>query len=439
MQESRAKSNRLKSILLSFNKSRVGLWADRDPDTMSPKMNLPDSQNAGIYIHIPFCVRKCPYCDFYSVTDLAQKPMFLKALIAEMDLVSTEGLCFDTFYIGGGTPSVYGYHDIDRIVSAVVQNFDFQPDSEITIEVNPGTVSLEQLNGYRKAGINRINIGVQSFSQKNLDFLGRIHTTNEARKTVTEAQQAGLIDIGIDLIYGLPDQSESDWLADLKQAVKYDPNHISCYMLTYEKGTPLYNCREDGRVQPLAEGEVRTLFETTINFLEDHKYFQYEISNFARISNDGKSNISRHNLKYWTLAPYIGLGPSAHSFIEPQRYWNVSGVDSYIEAVECSQLPVADKEVLTEEQQMIEAIYLGLRMTAGIDLAGFRAKFGIDFIKTFKEVITDLAERNYIGVENNRCALTRQGRVYLDSITSMFVTREFSDSEPGFNVSSSQY
>jgi oxygen-independent coproporphyrinogen-3 oxidase len=392
-------------------------------------MNLPYSQNAGLYIHIPFCVRKCPYCDFYSVTDLALKPIFLKALIAEMELVSVEGLCFDTLYIGGGTPSVYGHHDIGRIVSAVLQNFDFQPDSEITIEINPGTVSLEQLNGYRKAGIQRINIGVQSFSQKNLDFLGRIHSTNQARSAVTKAQRAGIINIGLDLIYGLPDQSKSDWLADLKQAVEYDPNHISCYMLTYEKGTPLYKSREDDRVRPLTEDSVRALFETTIDFLEDHQYFQYEISNFARIRNDGKPQISRHNLKYWTQVPYIGLGPSAHSFIEPQRYWNVSSVDSYIEAIESGQLPVADREALTGEQQIIEAIYLGLRMTAGIDLIGFSAKYGIDFIKTFEDVITDLAERNYIVVQNNRCALTRRGRVYLDSITSMFATREFSDNE----------
>lgn len=401
-------------------------------------MNLPNSQNAGLYIHVPFCMRKCLYCDFYSVTDLALKPMFLKALIAEMELVSAEGLCFDTLYIGGGTPSVYGYHDIGRIVSAILQNFDFQPDTEITIEVNPGTVSIEELKGYREAGINRINIGVQSFYQKNLDFLGRIHTADEARNTVTEAKRAGIIDIGLDLIYGLPGQSEPDWLADLKQAVEYDPSHISCYMLTYEKGTPLYNSREDGRVQPLAEDNVRTLFETTIDFLEDHTYFQYEISNFARIGKDKKPHHSRHNLKYWTFAPYIGLGPSAHSFVEPQRFWNVPDVSSYITAIESGRPPVAEEEILTEEQQMIEAIYLGLRMTAGIDLVGFRAKFGIDFIKTFKEVITDLAERNYITVKNNRCALTRKGRAYLDSITVMFVTREFSDSEPGFNASTSE-
>jgi len=389
------------------------------------------SKNAGLYIHIPFCVRKCPYCDFYSVTDLALKPMFLKALIAEMQLVSAKGLCFDTLYMGGGTPSVYGYHDIGRIVSAAFHNFDLQSDSEINIEVNPGTVSLEQLDGYREAGINRINIGVQSFYQKNLDFLGRIHSANEARNALTGARQAGFENIGLDLIYGLPDQAKSDWLEDLKQAIAYDPVHLSCYMLTYEKGTPLHSSLKEGRVQPPAEDNVRTLFETTIEYLEDHKYLQYEISNFARIGNDGKPNVSRHNLKYWTRTPYMGLGPSAHSFIEPQRYWNESRVSSYIAAIESGRLPVAEKEVLTGEQQMIEAIYLGLRMTAGIDPVGFKAKYGIDFMKTFKTLITELTDRNYIEVKNSRCALTRRGRVYLDSITSMFVTRDVSDTEAG--------
>jgi oxygen-independent coproporphyrinogen-3 oxidase len=392
-------------------------------------MNLPYSQNAGLYIHIPFCVRKCPYCDFYSVTDLALKPRFLKALIAEMELVSAEGLCFDTLYIGGGTPSVYGDHDIGQIITAIFRNFDLRPDAEVTIEVNPATVSIRQLKGYREAGINRINIGVQSFYQQNLDFLGRIHSANEARNAVTDSQRAGFKNIGLDLIYGLPDQSKPDWLTDLQQAVDYDPTHLSCYMLTYEKGTPLYNGLKGGHVQPLADGNVRTLFETTIEYLEDHKYLQYEISNFARIGNDGKPHISKHNLKYWTLAPYIGLGPSAHSFVEPQRCWNVSSVGPYIAAIESGRLPVAEKEVLSEQQQMIEAIYLGLRMTAGIDLVGFKAKYGIDFIKAFKAVITDLEERNYIEVNNSRCALTRRGRIFLDSITTMFVIRDVSDTE----------
>jgi oxygen-independent coproporphyrinogen-3 oxidase len=385
-------------------------------------MNLTThSDNAGLYIHIPFCVRKCAYCDFYSVTDLALKPRFLNALLREMELVSAEGLHFDTLYIGGGTPSVYEDNDIGQIVAASFQNFEFRPDAEITIEVNPGTVSIEQLKGYREAGVNRINIGVQSFNQENLDFLGRIHTTNEARNAITDAHQAGFKNVGLDLIYGLPDQSKPDWLEDLKQALEYNPTHLSCYMLTYEKGTPLHSRLKAGRIKPLAGENMRALFETTIGFLEDHGYFQYEISNFARIGKDGEPNVSKHNLKYWTLVPYIGLGPSAHSFIEPQRHWNVSNIDEYILAIESNRLPVADSEVLSEEQQLIEAIYLGLRMTAGIDLIGFKAKYGIDFLQTFKEVIFDLEEQNFIEIKNSRCALTRQGRAFLDRITSMFV------------------
>ena len=231
-------------------------------------MDLPYSKDAGLYIHIPFCVRKCPYCDFYSLTDVSLKPKFLKSLLREMDLVSAKGLCFDTLYIGGGTPSVYAFNEIGAIVAAVFQNFDLRPYSEITIEVNPGTVSLEQLRAYRAAGINRINIGVQSFNQESLDFLGRIHTTNEARNVISDAFQAGFKNIGLDLIYGLPDQSKKDWLKNLKQAVEYHPSHLSCYMLTYEKGTPLHRDLKAGRVLPLLDENLRALFDTTVDFLK---------------------------------------------------------------------------------------------------------------------------------------------------------------------------
>ena len=385
-------------------------------------MNLPYSQDAGLYVHIPFCVRKCPYCDFYSQTDLALKPRFLKALIAEMELVSHGELCFDTLYIGGGTPSVYESDEIDLIVTNAFQSFKVRADSEITLEVNPGTVTLAQLTGFRKAGINRLNIGVQSFLQTNLDFLGRIHSGDAAGQTLHFARRSGFDKVGIDLIYGLPGQSEQDWKLDLQQAVDYQPAHISCYMLTFENGTPLNRDLQNGRFQPLAEDRVRVLFETTIEFLEDNGYFQYEISNFARIEEDRTANVSRHNLKYWTRVPYIGLGPSAHSYIESQRHWNVANLDQYLNEIESGCLPVAGRELLTIEQQKIEAIYLGLRMTRGIDLAYFNKKFRVDFMETFKEVTTALTKDNYIEITKSHCALTRQGRAFLDSITSMFIT-----------------
>ena len=397
-------------------------------------MNPISNEIAGLYIHIPFCVRKCPYCDFYSVTDLSLKPGFLKALIAEMQLVAAEGLAFDTLYIGGGTPSVYKSDEIGQIITTALKNFDFLPNPEATIEVNPGTVQIAQLMGYREGGINRINIGVQSFYQKNLDFLGRIHTAKEAHRVIEEAHRAGFKNIGLDLIYGLPGQSQKQWLGDLMAAIGYRPAHLACYMLAYENGTPLQRRLKKGRFKALTEDKVRALFDATIEFLEGHGYFQYEISNFARMekSRRGKNaetNVSRHNLKYWTLAPYIGLGPSAHSFIEAQRCWNVSSLDQYIEVVQSGRLPVKEKEKLSCEQQMIEAIYLGLRMTRGIDLAGFKNKFRIDFIDTFKQLTSDLKKDNYIAVSKNHCALTRQGRAFLDSICSMFVGQDLKHRE----------
>lgn len=381
-----------------------------------------NSANAGLYIHIPFCVRKCPYCDFYSATDLALKPRFLKALIAEMGRVSHGGLSFDTLYIGGGTPSVYESDEIDHIITNAFQSFKILADSEITIEVNPGTVTLEQLTGFRKSGINRLNIGVQSFQQKNLDFLGRIHSSDAARQALYFARRAGFDKIGIDFIYGMPGQSKQDWLLDLQQAVDYQPAHLSCYMLTYENKTPMNRDLKHGRFQPLSEDRIRVLFETTIDFLEDNGYLQYEISNFAMTEEDREANVSKHNLKYWTRVPYMGLGPSAHSYIEPQRHWNIASLDQYIKEIESGGLPVAGRELLTIEQQKIEAIYLGLRMTRGIDLAFFKKKFGVDFRETFKEVTIVLEKDDYLQVTKSHCTLTRQGRAFIDSITSMFIT-----------------
>ena len=392
-------------------------------------MNLPISQNAGLYVHIPFCVKKCPYCDFYSQIDLSLKPRFLTSLMAEMEMVAAEGPSFDTLYMGGGTPSTYDHDEIGQIIEAARRHFDFLPDSEVTLEVNPGTITIEQLKGYRAAGINRLNIGVQSFHQRHLDFLGRIHSPAEARKAIADAYGADFKNIGLDLIYGLPDQSRADWIADLKQAVADNPTHLACYMLTYEKGTPLHGDLESGRIQALPDDQVRTLFETTIEFLEDNGYVQYEISNFARQARHPASHISRHNLKYWTRAPYVGLGPSAHSFSKSRRSWNVSNLSRYMAAIESGQAPMADQEVLTREQEMIEAIYLGLRMTPGIDLIRFRQKFGIDFSQAFKDVLADLVEKKVMKVDASYAALTRQGQAFLDSVASMLAAQDFSGAE----------
>jgi oxygen-independent coproporphyrinogen-3 oxidase len=280
----------------------------------------------GIYIHIPFCIKKCDYCDFYSVADLSLEQDFVNALVKEITLTAKQAVfpC-DTIYLGGGTPSVLKPENIQKIITTIFQNFSILSDSEITIEVNPGTVNPDTLKAYIQAGINRINIGVQSFNDDNLRFMGRIHSAQDAKKSVKWAEDAGFVNMGIDLIYGLPKQNRELWIEDIEKAVNHNPAHLSCYMLTFEHGTPLDRRRIKGEFSLLNDKTAGDLFETTINFLEDKGYTQYEISNFAKT----KGQRSRHNLKYWSFAPYIGLGPSAHFFMFPKRQWNYRSLISY--------------------------------------------------------------------------------------------------------------
>ncbi|MBU4068622.1 MAG: radical SAM family heme chaperone HemW [Proteobacteria bacterium] len=374
---------------------------------------------AGIYVHIPFCIKKCPYCNFYSITDQSLKQPFIEALIQEMQMASSPSLLFDTLYFGGGTPSVLRPENIGRIIENAYGLFNISTDSEVTIEVNPGTVTSEQLPEYKNIGINRINIGAQSFNDEILDFLGRIHSSNDAELTIRGARKAGFDNIGIDLIYGIPGQTKEMWLSDLHRAVEFKPEHLSCYMLTYEKGTPLDIDRRQGKVKPVADSLSADLFETTMEYLSAHGYVQYEISNFAK----NASRISRHNMKYWSFSPYLGFGPSAHSFTGHQRYWNCRSVKKYMENIKQGRLPVEEKEILSKEQRMMEMVYLGLRKTDGIDIDVIDETLGINFRQMFAEKIKQLEEDGYILPiqPKNRCALSRKGMLFLDSIAPILM------------------
>jgi oxygen-independent coproporphyrinogen-3 oxidase len=378
------------------------------------------AEMAGLYVHIPFCLRKCPYCDFYSIADLSPVPAFLEALKKEISLVYEPSMQFDSLYIGGGTPSVLKPHDIEDTIRAAKTHFKILPDCEITIEINPGTVKSEDLNKYKKIGINRINIGVQSFRDDNLKFLGRIHSAQSASDTIKQARRAGFKNLGLDLMYCLPGQTQSSWIQDLGKAVSFEPQHLACYMLTYEQGTPLDRDRQKGCFQPMDERRVAELFQTTTAFLGSHGYQHYEISNFAV----SETLCSRHNQKYWSFAPYIGLGPSAHSFIPPMRYWNHSDVTSYIDDLASARLPVSGKEQLTVEQQIIEAVYLGLRRTEGIDLDVFEQRFGTRFFQRYQKELKTFEEKNYLQTTQSRCALTPQGMLFLDSIAAALTSKD---------------
>jgi oxygen-independent coproporphyrinogen-3 oxidase len=375
----------------------------------------------GIYIHVPFCLRKCLYCDFYSVTDLSLKPAFLEALLVEIASADFERSVFDTIYFGGGTPSILDPAEIGRIIDRVFSKFRFLQPVEITLEANPGTLDLDRLGGLRSAGVNRLNIGVQSFHRKNLELLGRIHTAEQAHAAVANARRAGFEEIGLDLIYGLPGQSRREWLEDVEAALAHGPDHIACYMLTVEPFTPLADAQRAGRFLPAPEDEAAELFLATSERLAGRGFLHYEISNFARLRADGSACTSRHNRKYWTHAPYLGFGPAAHSFRPPRRYWNCRDVKRYVDAVKKSGKAVSGAEHLTREQEMMEAVMLGLRTAAGIDLEEYHKRFGVNFIQVRGADVAELESQGLIRLAAGRCAPTLRGMLYINTVIAALV------------------
>jgi oxygen-independent coproporphyrinogen-3 oxidase len=375
---------------------------------------MPSPKPAGIYIHLPFCLRKCPYCDFYSeIGTPDRRQSFLAALHGELVLRAHRDLAVDSIYFGGGTPSLFAPAQIGGLIDGIRASFRLSPDSEITLEANPGTVSRDRLQGFRAAGINRLNLGIQSFNDRNLVFLGRIHDAATARRALTAARAAGFENIGLDLIYGLPGQEPANWRADLHAALETAPSHLSGYMLTYAPGTPLEADRIAGRIRPLSEAAVADLFDITVDVLTENGFVHYEIANFARAGNPPAW--SRHNRKYWNQAPYLGFGPGAHSYDGRVRCWNDADLDAYRQALESGHPPPGGEEILTREQRMIEALFLGLRQTAGIDIQEFETRFAVQFVELFGPALTDLAGMGLATLEKGFCRLTRSGLLVADA------------------------
>ncbi len=375
------------------------------------------SADAGIYVHIPFCERKCRYCDFYSETDVQRIPEFLDALKKEMQLTAATDLKSDTLYIGGGTPSLLTPKQMGKIVDWAALCFNLGASSEMTFEINPATASKRDLQDYAAFGFNRINIGIQSFNDQNLAFLGRKHNAKQALAAVDAAKEAGFNNIGIDLIYGLPEQTPGSWKKDLMQAIRLGPKHLSCYLLTYEPHTHLHQELQAGRIAPLSDLHAADLFRMTHDFLGAAGFEHYEISNFSR----GKRWRSAHNQKYWNFVPYIGLGPDAHSFKLPERWWNHRSLDHYIDDLNNGIKPRSEEEVLNEEQQLIEALYLGLRQSDGIDLEAFQSNFQLDFKLFFHTALDRFEAENWISMDDRCCRLTIEGMLFLDRIVDELV------------------
>jgi oxygen-independent coproporphyrinogen-3 oxidase len=369
----------------------------------------------GLYIHIPFCVKKCEYCAFYSVTDLTLIPDFLAALRREMSLNKDFKRDFDTVYIGGGTPSILAAADLERLIGDIRTAFTITPDAEITFEANPGDITAGLLTTLRSAGVNRLNIGCQSFDDNTLVFLGRRHEARQAVETIRMARDAGFDNLGIDLIYGLPSppgDAFAVWLATLRMTLSFHPEHLSCYQLTVEADTPLAELRREREVAfPDRDLQARYFFRTA-EILEEAGYQHYEVSNFAL----GDRFHSRHNSKYWNHTPYLGLGPAAHSFDGRQRRWNHRSVAAYLKDLTSGKPPVAASELLSNEQLRLEALFLGLRTRRGIHLEDFKRRYTQDLLAEKGEILRKLTEATLVEIRDGFLIPTRTGMAVADSL-----------------------
>ena len=377
---------------------------------------------SGLYIHIPFCRTKCPYCDFYSCTDLHFVHAFTAALEKEILFYCTSFPSADTLYLGGGTPTALPDAALSDIMASVRKQIAISTDAEITIEANPNDLSREKLAHLRSLGFNRLSIGVQSFDDAMLQFLGRRHTADEARRSIDFAREAGFDTISIDLMYALPGQSREGWTATLNEALRFSPEHLSCYQLTIKEGTPFFDCARMAAFQPCAEQDEAEFFMFTSAFLEERGYGHYEVSNFAR----AEKFQARHNSKYWEHKLYLGLGPSAHSFDGRRRWWNVRSVEGYIEkllgaadetpdVIPQETMPVEGSELLTDEQLRMEALMLGLRTRRGVAL---------ELALTFPHASATLQKLQADGLlimSNNRLAPTTHGLLLADSLALRFL------------------
>jgi oxygen-independent coproporphyrinogen-3 oxidase len=373
---------------------------------------------AGIYIHIPFCSKKCGYCDFYSIIRLSQKDDFVNALLKEIyqrqgELLSEK---VETIYLGGGTPSLLKISDLKKIIFALEQSFDLSEVKEKTIEVNPDDINENYIKGLIDVGFNRLSIGIQSFNNCILTFMNRRHDANQAIEAVELAKKAGFKNTSIDLIYGIPKMDSDTWKNSLKQAIDLNVQHISAYHLTFEPGTHFYTKLKRGEISEIHDDDSVHQYTMLVKELKKAGFEDYEISNFCKPG--CKSN---HNYNYWTGKSYLGMGPSAHSFKENVRRWNVSDVNEYIDAVNWGSI-YFEKEELSAKEIYNECIMLGLRTRDGVDITKIRNSFNSSIVDFFnQEMKKNIDHKNVI--EKNGFLTISEGKKFLTDkiITDFFM------------------
>lgn len=377
-------------------------------------MNLFIKSMAGIYIHIPFCKQRCTYCDFYTQVAPQMIPDLVNALCREMEIRSdyNQHAIVDTIYFGGGTPSLLSAAQFDLIFSALFSYFSVAPDAEITFEANPDDLSPEFFSEIRKLPFNRISMGIQSFDNNDLKTINRRHSGEQAVDAVRYAREAGFKNISIDLIYGLPGQSIEAWEKQLDKGLSLQPEHISVYGLTYEKGTKLWKQREKGLVEVVDEDRMIEMYEMLIDKTAQAGFEAYEISNFAK-----PGHRSRHNSAYWKLTPYTGLGPSAHSFDGNSRQWNISSTRKYIDAMQEGNL-FFEKEELNDTDRFNDFIIISLRTREGLHFETMKQHFDDKFIDYLKKCAQRYIDSGHIISENKRLFLSLKGIHISDAIIS---------------------
>lgn len=374
-----------------------------------------NSFTAGIYLHIPFCRVKCPYCDFYSIT-IGDNiiPALVDAAILESIIISDSefgNFTYDSIYLGGGTPSLLDPLEVDKIIRNLRAKYRIDYDSEITMECNPSSLDKTRIRGYLEAGINRISLGIQSLSDKNLKILGRLHDADEAVKSYRLIKEAGFENVNIDLIYGTPNQTISEWKTDLEKAIELGPQHLSAYNLIIEKGTEFDNLLKQGKIQLPSEDEQSEMYDILISELKKTGYERYEISNFARPGFE-----CRHNLKYWTGKPYLGLGPSAVSFDGQIRRKNRADLTAYIEAIKEGHEIPSETEIIDNGMALEESIMSGLRLATGLSIDSLKERFNYDILHEKQETVEILLAENMITVVDGYIKLTDNALFVSDSV-----------------------
>ncbi|MBQ7352260.1 MAG: radical SAM family heme chaperone HemW [Clostridia bacterium] len=372
----------------------------------------------GIYVHFPFCVKKCNYCNFNSYANKNDMQLkYFQALLSEIAMYKNEKVEVDTIFIGGGTPSVMFDGAVSTVISEIRKNFKVLESAEITIEANPNSITKTKIQEWKECGVNRVSIGLQSANANTLKLLGRTHTRQDYIQAIKDVQSAGIHNVNTDCLIGLPRQKLSDVRRMLGLVTKLDCSHISVYSLILEEDTPLFHMVNSRQVKLPKEEKVLGMYNFANKFLNEKGFVRYEVSNFSK---DGFE--CKHNLNTWKMHSYLGFGAGAHGFFNNKRYSNVETIEDYIRIINISQKPIKETEKLTKTQMYEEFVMLGLRTKFGINIKHIQEIFGIDILKKYAEKITYFKKLGFVDIENGNLFVTDEGMPVLNKIILELVT-----------------